>query len=80
MSPGGLRGPAGVVVRAEVGQLLRQQQAGPVQPPLHRLRRDAEHPGGLGLRQPLDAHQVEHLPLVLRQAVDRREHAAGVLA
>ena len=56
------------VRRAEVAQLLRQQPQAAVQPPLHRHGRDAEHLGGLGLRQPLDAHQVEHLPLVLRQA------------
>ena len=57
---------------------LGQQQQAAVQPPLHRLGRDAQHLGGLGLRQPLDPHQVERLPLVLRQAVDRLEHAAAV--
>ena len=57
---------------------LRQQQQAAVQPPLHRLGRDAQHLGGLGLRQSLDPHQVEDLPLVLRQAVDRRQHAAAV--
>ena len=51
-----------------------------VQPPLHRLDRDAQDLGGLGLRQPLDPHQVEHLALVLRQAVDRLQHAAAVRA
>ena len=48
-----------------------------VQPPLHRHGRDAEHLGGLGLRHPLDAHQVEHLPLVLRQLVDRLAACGG---
>ena len=38
-------------------------------------RRDS---GGLRLRHPLDAHQVEDFPLVLRQLVDRPEHAAAV--
>ena len=36
--------------------------------------------GGLGVRQPLDADQLKHLPLGLRQALDRPQHAAGVLA
>src|SRR5262249_21872946 len=49
-----------------------------VQPPLHRLLRDAEHVGGLRLRHPVDPHEVEALSLVLRQLVDRREHAAAV--
>ena len=79
MSPGDPGVPSGRV-RTKVGQLLRQQEAGPVQAPLHRLHRNPDNPGGLGVRQPLDADQLEHLPLVLRQALDRPQHAAGVLA
>ena len=77
MSPGGGVGLAGRG-RAEVGQPLRQQEPGPVQPPLHRLLRNPDHRGRLGVSQPLDADQVEHLPLVLREAVDRPQHAAAV--
>jgi hypothetical protein len=49
-----------------------------VEPPLDRRDRDHQHPTRLGLRQPLDPHQVERLPLILRQAVDRREHAEAI--
>ena len=39
---------------------------------------ETQHLGGLHLRHPLDAHQVEDFPLVLRQLVDRPEHAEAV--
>ena len=52
--------------------------AGPIQTPLHRLDRDAQHLGGLDVGQPLDAHQAEDLALVLRQVVDRLQHPAAV--
>jgi hypothetical protein len=58
--------------------LLGQEEPGPVQPPLYRLHRNPDHAGRLGVSQPLDADQVEHLPLVLRQVVDRPQHAAAV--
>ena len=58
--------------------MLRQVPQAAAQPPLHRHRRDAEQLGGLHLRHPLDAHQVEDFPLVLRQLVDRAEHAEAV--
>ena len=64
-------------MRSEVAERLGQQLKAPIQPPVHRRCRDAEHLGGLGLRQPLDPHQVERLPLSLRQVGDRGEHAAG---
>src|SRR5262245_57929660 len=66
-----------LLARAEARQLLRQEPQAAVQPPLHRFLRDAEHVGGLRLRHPLDAHQVEDLPLVQRQLVDLREYAAA---
>ena len=59
-------------------QGMTQTEVAAVQPPLHRHRRDAEQLGGLRLRHSLDAHQVEDLPLVLRQLVDRAEHAKAV--
>ena len=67
-----LDGVRRLLARAEVGQLLRQEPQAAAQPSLHRHRRDAEHLGGLRLRHPLDSHQVEDLPLVLRQLADRR--------
>ena len=58
--------------------MLRQEPQAAVQPPLHRHRRDAQQLRGLHLRHPLDAHQVEDFPLVLRELVDRPEHAQAV--
>ena len=64
----------------EVRQLLRQQQPRPVQAALHRLLGNPDHRGRLAVRQALDADQVEDLALVLREALDRLEHAAPVRA
>jgi hypothetical protein len=69
-----------ILARVEVGQLLRTEPHAAAQPPPHRHRRDAEHLGGLPLRHPLDAHQVEDFLFVLRQLVDRAEHAEAVRA
>jgi hypothetical protein len=65
-------------VRAEVGQPLREQEPGAVQAPLHRLLRNPDHRRRLGVGEPLDADEVEHLPLVLREALDGSQHAAAV--
>ena len=51
-----------------------------VQPPFHRDGGDAEHLSGLDLGHPLDPHQAKYLPLLLRQVLDRFEHAAAVRA
>jgi hypothetical protein len=53
-----------------------------VSPPLRRNPDDtpAEHLGGLRLRHPVDPHQVEDVPLVLRQLADRLEHAVAARA
>jgi hypothetical protein len=59
-------------------QLLGQQHRRAVEPPLHRLGRDAQDLSRLAVRQGLDPHQAEDLALVLEQAVDRLEHAAAV--
>ena len=67
-------------MRTQVGQALGQQQPGPVQAPLHRLLRNANHAGHLGVRQPLDTDQVEDLTLLLWQALDRPQHATAVRA
>jgi hypothetical protein len=65
-------GPAGARRgRAKVGQPLGQQEPGPIQAPLHRLFGNTDHKGHLGMRQPLDADQVEDFPLVLRETLDR---------
>jgi hypothetical protein len=50
-----------------------------VSPPLRRNPDDtpAEHLGGHRLRHPVDPHQVEDVPLVLRQLADRPEHAVA---
>jgi hypothetical protein len=66
--------------RAKVGQLLRQQDPGLMQAPLHRFLKIPDHRGRLGMSQPLDAEQVESLPLVLREALDRPQNAAAVWA
>jgi hypothetical protein len=41
-----------------------------MQAPLHGLLGNPDDRGGLGVRQPLEADQVEDLPLVLREALD----------
>jgi hypothetical protein len=53
-----------------------------VSSPLRRNPEDtpAEHLGGLRLRHPVDPHQVEDVPLVLRQLADRLEYAVAVRA
>jgi hypothetical protein len=51
-----------------------------MQAPLHRFLRNPDHRGRLGMSPPLDAEQVESLPLVLREALDRPQNAAAVLA
>jgi len=59
---------------------FRQKPQAAIQAPLHRDGRDAKHPGGLGLRHPLDPHQAKCFPLVVRQVIDRLQHAAAVRA
>ena len=66
-------------MRTKVGQLLRQKNPAPVQTPLHRLGRNPDDGRGLGMSQPLDADQLKYLALVLGQALDCLQHAAGVL-
>jgi hypothetical protein len=55
-------------------------QGGPVQAVLHRLLGNPDHRGRLSMRQPLDADQVEYVPLVFREALDRPQHASAVRA
>ena len=65
------------LIDAEVGQPLREQEPGPLQPPLHGLLGNPDHRGRLGVGQPLDADQVEHLPLVLGEALNHLQHASA---
>jgi hypothetical protein len=69
-----------VAYRAKIGQLLRQQDPGLMKAPLHRFLRNPDHRGRLCMSQPLDAEQVESLPHVLREALDRPQNAAAVPA
>ena len=55
-------------------------EEGAVQAPLHGLLGNPDHRGRLGVGQPVDADQVEDLPLVLREALDRPQHAPAVRA
>jgi hypothetical protein len=64
--------------RAEVGQLLRQDPQAAYQPALYRHRRYAEQLGGVHLREPLDADQVECLRVVIRERLDGPEHTQAV--
>jgi hypothetical protein len=66
--------------RAEVSQPLRQQEPGPVQSPLHRFLGNTDHHGHLGMSHPLNADEVEDLPLVLGKALNYLQHASAVRA
>ena len=52
--------------RAQIVELLRQEQQSPIQPPLHRLARDAQNPGNFVMGQSLESDQAEDLPLLFR--------------
>src|SRR5262249_4187925 len=67
----------GWVLRDEVTQPLGQELYPSVQSPLHRPGGDPEHRRGLGLREPLDVHQVEYLTFIIRQSADCFEDEAG---
>src|SRR5262249_4278386 len=62
----------------EVGQSLGQQEPGPIQAPLHGLLRNANYACRLGMRQPLNADEVENLSFILREALNCLQHAAAV--
>jgi hypothetical protein len=66
--------------RAKVIQLLGQQEASPVQAPLHGLLRNSDYRSRLSMSQSLDAYQVEHFALVLREPFNRPKHALTVWA
>jgi hypothetical protein len=70
----------GVAARGpQVGELFGEREQAAVQPPLDGLGGHVEQLRGFRVRQPLDAHQVDHFALLLGQGVDRRRKRDSAL-